>query len=121
MSEIGNHTKAGEYTTAIKFDEGKRDWSLLPWESIEEILKVLEFGATKYSAWNFCSNGGLEHQRVLNASFRHLIAYQKGEDLDPETGLSHLSHLGCNILFLLYFLKYPEKYSKDNRPSKNIP
>lgn len=104
--------------TALKFDENKLDWSLVPWDSIEEILKVLEFGKNKYAAWNFCANGGLDHQRVLNAAFRHLIAYQKGEDIDPETGLSHISHLGCNVLFLLHFINNPEKYTKDNRPCK---
>jgi len=105
---------------ALKFDDGKLDWSLIPWDSVEEILKVLEFGKKKYAAWNFCQNGGLDHQRVLNACFRHLVAYQKGEDLDPETGLSHLSHLGCNVFFLLHFLNNPERYPKDSRPCKKL-
>ena len=28
-----------------KFDGGKRDYTLLPWDALEEIVKVLEFGA----------------------------------------------------------------------------
>lgn len=101
---------------AIKFDEGKLDWSLMPWDSVEEILKVLEFGKTKYAAWNWSSNGGFPYMRVFSATMRHLLAWVRGEDNDPETGLSHIAHAGCNILFLLYFIKHKDKYTtNDNR------
>ena len=32
-------------TQGMKFDDGKRDYTLLPWGGVEEIVKVLEFGA----------------------------------------------------------------------------
>jgi hypothetical protein len=95
---------------ATKFDDGKRDWSLLPLDSVEEIVKVLEFGAFKYSAHNWSSNGGFKYTRVINATLRHIFAFMRGQDNDTETGLSHLAHAGCNILFMLYFLKHKEKY-----------
>jgi hypothetical protein len=107
-------TKATILTEATKFDDGKRDWSLLPIDSIEEIVKVLEFGAFKYSAYNWAANGGFKYTRVLNAMMRHLFAFMRGEDNDPETGLSHIAHLGCNVLFLLHFIKHSEKYSTND-------
>jgi hypothetical protein len=36
---------------------------------------------------------------------RHLHAFNDGEDKDPESGLSHLAHLGCCVMFLLEFEK----------------
>ena len=96
---------------AVKFDEGKRDWSLLPYDSIEEIAKVLEFGKHKYAAWNWTEGGGFKYTRVFNASMRHLLAFMRGEDKDPDSGLSHIAHLGCNVLFLLHFILNKEKYN----------
>lgn len=100
---------------ALRFDEGKSNWSLMPFEAVEEINKVLEFGAKKYAAWNFTKNGGMNHSRILNSLLRHIFSYMRGEDKDPESGLSHLAHAGCNILFLLYYKKYPDIFTKDDR------
>jgi len=103
---------------AVKFDSGKLDWSLMPLDSVEEILKVLEFGKKKYAAWNWSSNGGFPYSRVFNSLLRHLFAWFRGEDNDPETNLSHLAHAGCNILFLIYFVKHKDKYpTNDDRPT----
>ncbi len=99
---------------AIKHDSGKLDWSLIPWDSVEEILKVLEFGKHKYAAWNWSSNGGFKYTRIFNSLIRHLFAWVRGEDKDPESGLSHLAHAGCNILFLLYFVRHKDKYTTND-------
>lgn len=102
-------------TTAVKHDDGKADWSLMPFEAIEEINKVLEFGAKKYAAHNWKQGGGFKYTRILNSLLRHIFAFMRGEDKDPESGLSHMAHAGCNIIFILYYLKYKEKYSNDDR------
>lgn len=101
--------------TAVKHDSDKTDWSLMPFEAIEEINKVLEFGAKKYEAHNWKRGGGFKYTRILNSLLRHIFAYIRGEDNDPESGLSHLAHAGCNIVFLLYYNKYKEKFSNDDR------
>jgi hypothetical protein len=41
--------------------------------------------------------------RVKGALDRHLIAWWMGEDKDPETGFSHLWHVGCCVLFLIAY------------------
>ena len=83
-----------------KFDAGKVDYTLVPWDGLEEVVKVLEFGARKYARDNWQQvEGGM--QRYQAAAFRHMIAYNQGEKVDPETGLSHLAHAGCCLLFLL--------------------
>lgn len=102
-------------TEAVKADSGKMDWSLLPIESVEEIIKVLEFGATKYDDWNWATGEGFKYTRVFNATMRHLWAWFKGEDNDPETGLSHWAHAGCNVLFMLHFIKNKHRYNQDDR------
>jgi hypothetical protein len=87
--------------SAIKNDQGKVPLSLLSTTALMEIAKVLEFGKEKYAADNW--RKGFMWRRTLDAALRHLLAFNDGEDKDPETGLSHLAHLGCNIMFLLEF------------------
>ena len=47
--------------------------------------------------------GGMDWTRLLNSAARHLWAYIDGEDLDPETGLSHMAHLMANAAFLIVY------------------
>ena len=109
-----NSTDKQPLTAATKHDSGKPDWSLLPWDAVEEIVKVLQFGAGKYSPWNWAENGGFKFRRLFSSSMRHMIAwFWKREDLDPETGISHLAHLGCNVLFLLHYVLNRNTF-KDN-------
>lgn len=84
----------------MKFDTGKLDYTLVPWDGVEEIVKVLEFGARKYARDNWKHVEGAQ-TRYLAAAFRHMIAYNQGQTTDQETGLSHLAHAGCCLLFLL--------------------
>ncbi len=93
-----------EPASGTKSDEGKNRLDLLPTESLEEIAKVLTFGAKKYADYNWTK--GFTWSRLLGATLRHLFAFMRGEDKDPESGLSHLAHAGCCILFLLYHEKY---------------
>lgn len=95
----------------IKFDQGKAPMALLSHTALTKIAQVMEFGAKKYSADNW--RGGMEWRRVLSAAMRHIGAFNDGQDLDPETGLSHLAHAGCCIMFLL---EYEETHrEKDDR------
>lgn len=94
-------------TEGRKHDTGKPDYTLLPWGAIEDIVRVLDFGARKYARdnWRYVANA---ETRYLAAAFRHLAAYARGEVTDPETSLSHLAHAGCCVLFLLALEKEHE-------------
>jgi len=81
-----------------KFDDDKVRMELLPPEAIEGTAKVLTFGAKKYEDRNW--EKGIKYSRVFGALMRHMWAWWRGENLDPETGLSHLHHAGCCIMFL---------------------
>ena len=85
-----------------KDDTGKNRLDLIEPEFIESVGKVLTFGASKYEPnnWQNVDDG---KDRYYAAALRHLMAYRKGEEKDPESGLSHLEHVACNIMFLLHF------------------
>lgn len=94
-----------KYKKGVKFDEDKPKWDLLPWEAVEEVVKIITFGATKYEPENWKK---LPPNRIIAALMRHLVADQVGEDYDEESGFLHLSHLACNALFLVW-LKLEER------------
>jgi Domain of unknown function (DUF5664) len=83
--------------TGIKHDKGKEPLHLLSRTWLLGVARVLGFGATKYAAHNW--RGGIERSRLVAAAFRHLLAYNEGEDVDPETGLPHLDHASCCLMF----------------------
>jgi hypothetical protein len=85
----------------VKFDQGKARTDLISPVAIIEVSKVLEFGAKKYADHNW--RKGMKWSRLLGAALRHILAYMGGEDKDPETGLSHLAHAFCCIMFLLEY------------------
>jgi hypothetical protein len=82
---------------AIKHDQGKVQLELLSPVWIEGVGQVLSFGAKKYAAHNW--RRGLQRSRLLGACLRHVFAYLRGEDVDPETGLLHLYHASCCLMF----------------------
>jgi hypothetical protein len=92
---------------ALKFDQNKLPLNLLSTEALNQTAAVLQFGAQKYAEHNW--RAGFAWSRPLAAAMRHLTAFNDGEDRDPESGLSHLAHAACCIMFLLEFEKtHPE-------------
>ena len=104
-----------EEIPALKFDAAKATFDLLPAAALATISKVLDLGAVKYSPWNW--HKGFLWLRLWNAAMRHLFAWVSGEDKDPETGLSHIAHAACCLLFLLSHEE--EKLGTDNRRKMN--
>jgi hypothetical protein len=81
----------------IKHDSEKVRMDLLSAIWIVGVSNVLTFGAKKYDAHNW--RKGLQRSRLLGAALRHIFSYLSGEDNDPETGLLHLYHASCCLMF----------------------
>ncbi len=88
----------------FKFDGGKLRYDLYPIEAYEGCTKVLTFGASKYSdnSWQKVT----PKRRYYAALIRHLNEQIKWEDagneglaIDEESGLPHLDHAQCNLVF----------------------
>jgi hypothetical protein len=86
-------------TEGIKHDQQKIRWDLVPYDAVNEIAKVLTFGAAKYEARNW--EKGMNWSRVFGALQRHLTRWFHGQDKDKETRLTHLANAGCCLFFLL--------------------
>ena len=84
-----------------KDDQEKVRMELLPADSLWAIARVLTFGAKKYDSRNW--EKGMNWDRLYGAVQRHLTAWHQREEGDPETGMSHLWHAGCCIMFLIAY------------------
>lgn len=96
-------SEAPEGAKGMKYDGEKPRMDLIDADALEGLAKVLTFGAQKYAAHNW--RGGIEYSRLTAAILRHLMAIQRGEDVDPESGLPHIDHLGCCWMFLSHHFK----------------
>lgn len=111
-----------------KADEGKMDYTLIPWDGMDPVVRVLMFGEKKYSKFGACDCGisgdgqhlnfcrslrvvstGRDNWRNVDRStirytkalMRHVVDHLRGEEKDPESGESHLAHVVCCAIFLL--------------------
>ena len=93
---------------SAKADKGKLELSLVNPRLVKAVAEVRMYGTEKYGDsenWR-----KVEPKRYVDALYRHLLAYIEGNEVDEESGLSHLSHMACNISFLL-----DEEYLKEHK------
>jgi hypothetical protein len=83
----------------IKHDGSKVPLDLIDTKFLLALGQVLAFGANKYGRHNW--RGGIVESRLIAAALRHLLAYNGGEDLDPESGLPHLAHASACLMMLV--------------------
>ena len=92
---------------AERHNTGKPQWSLVDWESMEPLVRVLEFGAQKYARDNW--KKGMPVNEIAESLLRHLFALMSGEETDPESGLPHTGHIQANAMFLEYMRRTATK------------
>lgn len=83
-----------------KDDREKLMWHLLPWRATSLVVSVLTYGARKYAPENWRKVSKPE-DRYFSAAIRHLTEWRAGQKIDPESGLPHLAHAACSLLFIL--------------------
>ena len=90
----------------MKIDQGKPKLALVYTSFINATARVREYGLIKYpDAENWRTTPTVDH---YNALLRHVLAAKaallkeaEGSELDDESGLHHLAHAACNIMFLI--------------------
>jgi len=92
-------------TLGAKYDGGKlnfRAFSRGLAKPIKAIAAVLTYGCEKYAedSWQQVPNGKARYESALD---RHMNAWKDGEKYDEESGLPHLAHAACNMMFVLWF------------------
>lgn len=90
-----------------KADAGKPDFTLVPTQIIYEIEKIRNYGTKKYGDRDNWKKVSIE--RYWQATLRHILqAWDDVGATDRESGLLHISHVACNLAFILELMKEGE-------------
>ena len=86
----------------VKYDQGKPRPSLIPWDALWEVLKVLEAGAKKYAPdnWKIVPDAEERYREAIGRHYKDLMC---GVTKDKDDGLHPAAHIACCCLFLLWF------------------
>lgn len=103
-----NGRKIEKYTGKIdggaqRFNEGKLRMELVPTSTMRSLARVMGYGANKYAPNNW--KRGMDWSKVIGCLYRHLTAWQDGEDFDSESKLNHMDHVAANVAFLLEYIE----------------
>jgi len=106
----------------MKYDENKPPLALIPPEALFEIAKVFSFGAEKYGENNWRNDGHCTSwTRTYSSIQRHLNHWMLGENVDSESGLSHLTHATTQLIILMiHQMEYPEVDDRYNTKRKRL-
>lgn len=72
--------------------------SVVPQTVLMEVAIGLAEGAFKYERHNYRVSG-IRASTYID-TFRHMAAWWEGEDLDPESGLNHITKMICSLVVL---------------------
>jgi len=97
--------------SGARFNSGKAALDMIPLHLLEGAARVFHKATTReenpYPKWNWAC--GMPWSVPVGCIKRHLAAFERGEDRDPDSGELHVSHILCNVLMLeQYYRAYPE-------------
>lgn len=84
-----------------KYGDQKPRLSFMPTSILLQVARVFELGAGKYGLKNW-RRQAVDASTYHDAIFRHLTAwFEGGEDIDDESGQSHLAHIIACAMILM--------------------
>ena len=100
MAEEKDPAGIDQHQGGAKLDAGKVRPSLIiegMARAIWAVAQVATFGAAKYTpgGWVLVANG---EERYADAGYRHVLKRAMGEQVDPDSELTHLAHEAWNAL-----------------------
>ena len=104
----------------MKDSVGKAKLSLVPYHGMVAVAEVREYGVKKYGdpdGWK-----EVAPLEFIDAALRHIGKYLAEADYDEESGLHHISHAACNLMFVADMVKNNQLHitrlvKEDNRAS----
>ena len=93
-----------------KKDDNKPRLELVDPDYMVGVAQVLTFGAVKYEANNWKKATKEDLERIKGAQLRHIMAYNSGEIIDPESGLNHQFHISFGCMVLAYFDRHNKEH-----------
>ena len=71
----------------------------IPPRVILEVAQAMMEGSKKYGIYNY-RKAGVHYSTYYSSTFRHLAAFFEGEDIDKDSGLSHVTKAIAGLVVL---------------------
>jgi len=97
----------------------KAPLSTIPFPVLYEVGAAMLEGACKYRRHNY-RIAGVRASVYFDAAMRHLVSWWEGEDLDPDSGLHHISKCIAGLVVLRDAMMQG-KLALDDRPPASDP
>jgi hypothetical protein len=91
---------------------------VVPAQVLAEVGLAMLEGAVKYGRYNF-RGVGVRYSVYYDAAIRHLFSFQEGEDIDPDSGLSHITKAIASLTVLRDAM-LNDKWEDDRPPKGNL-
>jgi hypothetical protein len=117
LLENGDILVATDKEKGTKNDSNKAPIHMIPEDAILGMAEAFAYGAKKYDRFNY--RKGLEITRLTDSLMRHTLAFLKGEDIDPESGLHHTKHILANAAMIEYTRIYRPECDDRYKEGKN--
>jgi len=115
-----NRERMKEGDSPFHFDSGKARMDQIPPLAMEAVSQVFGYGAKKYGEHNWARySTSWKWGQMIGSMLRHIFAWMRRENLDPESGMHHLAHAGCNVMMLLELILTSQ--GKDDRNPMHRP
>ena len=98
-------------TGSLRYNQGKPEMSQLDPEFLLELADMMTEAAKKYGKHNW--KLGQAYSTPYDSCMRHLLAFMSGEDMDKESGKSHILHSVANLMILWYTWKHCDQELDD--------
>lgn len=108
-----NDSKEMKESPGTKHDAGKLRLDLIDPEFLTGLAGVLGFGANLYGEYNWTK--GIQWSRIYGALLRHIQSAMFEYPYDVESGLHHLDHAACCLMFLRRHMTDPNYFQFDDR------
>lgn len=96
----------------------KAPMSTVPANVLAEIGVAMLEGASKYGRHNY-RVAGVRASVYYDAAMRHLMAWWEGEDIDPDSGMSHIAKALASLVVLRDAMH--QGMVTDDRPPRSAP
>lgn len=94
-------------TGSLRYNNGKPQMHHIPPKFLIELADLMTRSADKYGRWNFAN--GQPYTMPYDSMMRHITSFMNGEDLDNESGKSHLLHIAANAMIMWTTQEYRVK------------
>lgn len=107
---MSDSNKDAQPQAGIKYDSDKLRMDLIDPFFVEGVARVLTFGSNKYGDHQW--KGGFPLDCLIASLQRHESELRKGILVDSESGIEHVYHAACNLMFIAYLIR-TKKYKKN--------